>query len=524
MSTTQSTSTTSRTASSETGFFFDTWKSLGCIDQPTGQKLRDTVTDTGTLPDEEVVAGKRLDGVVTLSGPVDDGAPVCGVVALAVDHLHGTGERVQAGQNPLADTAGRGGEHRHGCGFGRRCGVGHRREHDRRAETEPEQTDPVVLALPPRQGRPDVGLLADATVPGPVVEPQTVDRVRQCLTDGPESAICSVTAGLRVWRAGNNHCPAVGAVACREQFAVVTESSVHTPMYRCKIFKFRRFVSGCMGILARTSNVIRSKISSLLDRAEDPAEQLDYSYEQMQDELQDVKQGIADLTTQKKRLEIQKRRLEENVEKHNEQARAAVEQGRDDLGRRALEKKKQKMNQIEGLEQQINSLEQKQDKLIDQKDELKKQIQEFRTRKETMKARYEAAEASTRVSEAVTGAGEEMENVSRTIQRAEEQTEEMEARSAALDELRESGDLENAISDKSQLDRELEDISTDNAVDTELETLKSEMGAETETETESADNGDTSTGADLDAELDELDAETSDGEVDTELEELKEGN
>jgi hypothetical protein len=141
-----------------------------------------------------------------------------------------------------------------------------------------------------------------------------------------------------------------------------------------------------------------------------------------------------------------------------------------------------------------------------------------------MKARYEAAEASAQVSEAVTGAGDEMENVSRTIQRAEEQTEEMEARSAALDELRETGALENAISDKSQLDRELEDISTDNAVDTELETLKSDVG-KAETETASADveaeaEG-AASGADLDAELESLDAEVTGEDVDKELEGLK---
>ncbi len=61
-----------------------------------------------------------------------------------------------------------------------------------------------------------------------------------------------------------------------------------------------------MGILSRTSYVIRSKINSILNRAEDPTETLDYSYEQMRDQLQEVKRGIADLTTQKKRLEMQK--------------------------------------------------------------------------------------------------------------------------------------------------------------------------------------------------------------------------
>src|SRR6056297_1318991 len=119
-----------------------------------------------------------------------------------------------------------------------------------------------------------------------------------------------------------------------------------------------------MGILARASYVVRSKLNALINRAEDPNETLDYSYERMRDELQDVKKGIADLTTQKKRLEMQKRRLEQNVEKHNEQAREAVQQDRDDLARQALEKKTQKMNQIEDLETQIAQLQNTQDDLV----------------------------------------------------------------------------------------------------------------------------------------------------------------
>src|SRR6056297_788857 len=134
-----------------------------------------------------------------------------------------------------------------------------------------------------------------------------------------------------------------------------------------------------MGILSRASYVIRSKFNALLNRAEDPTQTLDYSYEQLRDELQDVKQGVADLTTQKKRLEIQKRRLDQNVEKHNEQARQAVKQDRDDLARRALEKKKQKMNQIEDLETQIAQLQNTQDDLVEKKDTLQRRIEEFRT-------------------------------------------------------------------------------------------------------------------------------------------------
>jgi phage shock protein A len=149
------------------------------------------------------------------------------------------------------------------------------------------------------------------------------------------------------------------------------------------------------------------------------------------------------------------------------------------------------MTQIERIEDQVADLEAKQDRLIEKKDELQGRIEEFRTRKETMKARYQAAEASARVEEAMTGAGDEMGEINRTIERAEERTEDMEARAAALDELREKGALEDGLSDRSQLDRELEELSNDSAVDAELETLKSEVDG-AEPDAESATDAETS--------------------------------
>jgi phage shock protein A len=269
-----------------------------------------------------------------------------------------------------------------------------------------------------------------------------------------------------------------------------------------------------MGILSRASYVLRSKVNALLNRAADPRETLDYSYEQLRDELQTVRQGIAELTTQKKRLEIQQRRLEENVSQHNGQAREAIGQGREDLARRALEKKHQKMRQIEELETQIADLQAKQDDLLEKKDDLKGRIQSFRTKKETMKARYEAAEASTRVSEAMTGAGEEMSEIDRTIERAAERTRDMEARSAALDELQERGAL-SGLGEGDELDRELEALHVESTVEGELETIKNDVG-----ETDGADEveGD-------EVVIDEAAVEppaVDDDEVDAELERLRE--
>jgi phage shock protein A len=128
-----------------------------------------------------------------------------------------------------------------------------------------------------------------------------------------------------------------------------------------------------------------------------------------------------------------------------------------------------------------------------------------------MKARYEAAEASARVSEAFTGASDEMENVGQAIERAEERTEEMEARSAALDELQESGALDDVLSDKDDIDRELESLHGDREVEAELETLRAEMG-------KSSGNG----ASEEDVEVSDAESEVADAEVEAELENLKE--
>ena len=119
-----------------------------------------------------------------------------------------------------------------------------------------------------------------------------------------------------------------------------------------------------------------------------------------------------------------------------------------------------------------------------------------------------AAEASARVSEAMTGAGDEMENISRSIERAKEDTKDMEARAAAMDELEESGALEGALSDGDQIDQELEEMRREGEVETELETLKAETGDGVEA---SADGN-----PDVDVETD------TNPEIEAELEDLKE--
>ena len=94
-----------------------------------------------------------------------------------------------------------------------------------------------------------------------------------------------------------------------------------------------------MGLIGRMMAILRAKISSLLDRAEDPHETLEYSYERQLELLQKVKRGIVDAVTSRRRLELQAGRLQENIAKLETQARQAMAAGREDLARLALERK-----------------------------------------------------------------------------------------------------------------------------------------------------------------------------------------
>ena len=56
-----------------------------------------------------------------------------------------------------------------------------------------------------------------------------------------------------------------------------------------------------MGLWQRFTLIFKSKASKALDRAEDPRETLDYSYEKQLELLQKVRRGVADVATSRKR-------------------------------------------------------------------------------------------------------------------------------------------------------------------------------------------------------------------------------
>jgi phage shock protein A len=230
------------------------------------------------------------------------------------------------------------------------------------------------------------------------------------------------------------------------------------------------------GLMGRATTILKAKFSRLLDRAENPTETLDYSYEEQLRQLQNVKRGIADVATAKKRLELQYTSMQQQVEKLDGQARDALKANREDLAREALTRKTAVQGQLEGLMQQGQQLEAQQQKLVEGEKTLSSRVEAFRTQKEVIKAQYSAAEAQVKIGEAATGIGDNMADIGMAVQRAKDKTEQLQARAAAVDELTTSGALEDFTSGDDDLDRQLKQIQQGGQVDDELAKLKAELG------------------------------------------------
>lgn len=243
-----------------------------------------------------------------------------------------------------------------------------------------------------------------------------------------------------------------------------------------------------MGLLSRFWAIFGAKMNKALDRMEDPRDTLDYSYEKQLALLKDVKRGLAEIATSKQRLKLQAEKLRQQDTKLQSQAQQAVLQGRDDLARLALQRKQAIQPQLESLSGQVTSLDEQQTKLQDASQKLQMRIDMFRTQKETIKAQYTASSAQVKITESVTGLSREMNDIGMAVQRAQDRIEQMQARSGALDELIDSGALEDytaRLEGADDIDRQLRLGRGGDDIDAQIASIKAQLGQDPQPRLES---------------------------------------
>ena len=231
-----------------------------------------------------------------------------------------------------------------------------------------------------------------------------------------------------------------------------------------------------MSLFQRAHEIVQAKANKALDAAEKPDEMLDLSYEQMLDQITRVRRGLVDIAASRKQIELQEQQLQHSVAHLQDQARAALSEGNEDLAKEALSRKAAAQAQIDAMEPQHQQLTEQEDKLEHTLGVLQQRVNTFRTQKEVLKAQYTAAKAESSVDESAAGISQTVGDSGAELQRAQDKIANMQARAGALDELLQSGVLEDVGGDTDDIQQELDEAGSAAEVDKELAALKAEIG------------------------------------------------
>jgi phage shock protein A len=231
-----------------------------------------------------------------------------------------------------------------------------------------------------------------------------------------------------------------------------------------------------MSLFQRAHDIVAAKANKALDAAEKPDEMLDLSYEQMLDQITKVRRGLVDIAASRKQIELQEQQLQHSIDHLQDQAKTALAQGREDLAREALSRKAAAQSQIDGMEPQHQQLMEEEQKLGQALQALQDRVNKFRSQKEVLKAQYTAASAMTSVNESVAGISGTLGDSGAALARAQDKIANMQARAGALDELLQSGVLEDVGGGDDDIQKELDQVGNDANVDAELASLKAQLG------------------------------------------------
>ena len=231
-----------------------------------------------------------------------------------------------------------------------------------------------------------------------------------------------------------------------------------------------------MSIWKRILDIFGSRRNRSADDVAELKATLDESYRSQLQLLQEVRRGVADVATSRKRVELQIAKLGQQGAALTDEARAAVQDGDDEAARRVLARKIAIEQAVGDLEAQHAAIKADEDRLVDSAREIQGKIEAFRIRKDSLRARHTAAQARTRINSAFTGISGEMGAVGDAIKQTEKRTRELEAHANAVDELVAEGIIEDVTETNpaDPFDRQFDALSQKSNVDLELEALKQE--------------------------------------------------
>lgn len=252
-----------------------------------------------------------------------------------------------------------------------------------------------------------------------------------------------------------------------------------------------------MGLFDRISRVVRANLNDMVSKAEDPEKVLEQSIIDMQEDLIQLRQAVAQAIASQKRTEQQFNQNQSQANSWQQRAQLAMQKGDENLAREALVRKKGYVETANSLQTQLNGQSTQVDQLKRSLIALEGKISEAKTKKNMLKARAQAAKAQEQLQSAVNTIG--TSSAMAAFERMEEKVLNAEARAQAAGELA-GADLESQFAQ----------LESSSGVDDELAALKMQISGAPEAQT-----------ALPASETPIADAETTATPVDAELDELK---
>ncbi|QSJ20965.1 PspA/IM30 family protein [Nostoc sp. UHCC 0702] len=214
-----------------------------------------------------------------------------------------------------------------------------------------------------------------------------------------------------------------------------------------------------MGLIQRILRVIRANLNSLIGSAEDPEKVLEQVVTEMQANLVQLRQGVAQAIATQKRTERQAAAAHSTSEEWYRRAQLAIQQGNEPLAREALTKRRAYTETALALSNQIGQQNEVVARLKKDMRTLELKIADAKTKKDMYIARARSAEASYRLQEMLDGVS--VNSSLNAFERMEEKVLQIEAKQSAIAQL--GGD---------DLQKQFDSLASASDIDTELAAIK----------------------------------------------------
>jgi phage shock protein A len=148
-----------------------------------------------------------------------------------------------------------------------------------------------------------------------------------------------------------------------------------------------------MGLFDRIKRVVGANLNDLVSKAEDPEKMLEQAILEMQEDLVQLRQGVAQAIAAQKRTDKQYNDAQNEINKWQRNAQLALQKGDENLARQALERKKTYADSSGALKGSLDQQTTQVDTLKRSLQQLESKLSEAKTKKDMLKARITAAKA-----------------------------------------------------------------------------------------------------------------------------------